>query len=289
MPLPQRSPAQPAQCDELSGAFHQPRKILNACAVKPIPTLVALGNNAHPPDMLAPPTLHPAFTAQTPAAKKDFDVRTLDELLNLTEPALPLIEQWVARSPHRCEWLAPSAQREAVLIALNVTTRSVLGAMAYESGGLLIDDGWLRLLGSGHPRLPRNLRDWNQERAQGLMLVADDAVGGFFAINGGALGDDAGALYYWAPDTLRWEALEIGYSDFVEWALSERLGQFYQDLRWDGWQAELEQLSADQCLSFYPFLWTTEGDINRSSRQPVPVSEQYALNLELANTLDGQT
>lgn len=232
------------------------------------------------PDMIGAPL-------RTPAAKKDFDVPTIDQLLNLSDPALPLIEEWIARSPHRCEWLAPAADREAILLALGVSTRSVLGAMAYESGGLLIDDGWLRLLGSGHPRLQRNLRDWNQDRAQGAMLVADDAAGGYFAINGGSLGEDVGALYYWAPDTLRWEALEIGYSDFVEWALSERLGPFYQDLRWDGWQRELPALGADQCMRFYPFLWTAEGSINTSSRRAVPVDEHYRLSLELAQQLDG--
>lgn len=213
-------------------------------------------------------------------------MRALHELLNHAESALPLITAWARDAELPVELLPPSAACDAVLLALQVTTRSPLGAMAHGTGGVLVDGGWLRLLGSGHPRLSRDLAAWNQSRGDGFLLVGDDAVGGFFAINGGSLGDDTGALYYWAPDTLRWEALEIGYSDFVEWALSERLGQFYQDLRWDGWQRELPQLGADQCMSFYPFLWTAEGSINGSSRRAVPLDEHYRLNLELAQKLD---
>jgi hypothetical protein len=46
--------------------------------------------------------------------------------------------------------------------------------------------------------------------------VADDAAGGCFSINGGGLGDDVGAVYYWAPDILQWEPLGIGYTAFLE-------------------------------------------------------------------------
>jgi hypothetical protein len=161
-----------------------------------------------------------------------------------------------------------------------------LGAIAYETGGLLIDHGWLRVLGSGHPQLSRNLVDWNNGRADAYLLVADDAAGGFFSINGGGLGDDVGAMYYWAPDTLRWEQLDIGYTDFLGWALSDRLATFYDGLRWDGWRSDLQELRADQCFSFFPFLWTREGSIDESSRTLIDVGEQFEINVELARKLD---
>jgi hypothetical protein len=75
-----------------------------------------------------------------------------------------------------------------------------MGAIVYETGGLLIDNGWLRLLGSGHDRLTRTLPSWNHERSAGYLLVGGDVIGGFFAINGGALGPDPSKLYYWAPE-----------------------------------------------------------------------------------------
>ena len=207
-------------------------------------------------------------------------MRSLQELISTTEPAMPMVRQWLAQAQRPAELLPPSAQADEVLQGLQVTTRSPMGAIAHETGGVLIDHGWLRILGSGHERLPRNLRNWNQGRAEGFLLVADDAVGGFFAINGGGLGADPGALYYLAPDTAQWEALEIGYSDFVQWALSERLTDFYADLRWQGWEQDVLALGPDQGLGFYPFLWTLQGSVATSDRRPLPMSEIYAFNTQ---------
>lgn len=211
-------------------------------------------------------------------------MRPLSELINTTDPAFPIVQEWIADSAVSCEVLAPSSVRDDVLLGLQITTRSPMGAIAHDTGGLLIDQGWLRVLGSGHPRLPRNLRDWNAQRANGFLLVADDAVGGFFALNGGALGPDAGAMYYWAPDGLQWEALELGYSDFLQAMLGGRLQDFYASLRWQGWQDEVQRLAPDQCLAFYPFLWAKEGSVATSSRRAVDVSEQFALSVADAPT-----
>lgn len=180
-------------------------------------------------------------------------MKSLEDLIDNHDSALPLVKDMLAEATRNHQLLPPSADNARVLFALQVTTRSTLGAIAYETGGLLIDHGWLRVLGSGHRQLSRNLADWNDGRGQGYLLVADDAVGGFFAINGGGLGDDVGAMYYWAPDTLQWEPLEIGYSDFLGWALSERIADFYDGLRWTSWQDDLQALSADQCFSFFRF------------------------------------
>ncbi|HEX7866173.1 MAG TPA: DUF2625 domain-containing protein [Variovorax sp.] len=211
-------------------------------------------------------------------------MRTLEDLIDTKDAALPLVGAWAQGASHPFEILAPSQDRERMLLALQVTTRSTMGAVAYETGGLLIDHGWLRVLGSGHPKLIRNIVDWNKERSSGFLLVADDVVGGFFALNGGGLGDDAGAMYYWAPDTLAWESLEIGYSDFLEWASTDRLQAFYADLRWSGWEADTRSIGADQCFNFYPFLWTKEGSVQASARKAVSIAEQYALNTELVAT-----
>ncbi|MBN3781878.1 DUF2625 domain-containing protein [Burkholderia sp. Ac-20345] len=207
-------------------------------------------------------------------------MRPLDELVNERESALPNLLEWAAAASHRCEILPASDRSGEVLSALQVTTRSPLGAIAYSTGGILVDGGYLRLLGSGHPRLPRDIVGWNEGRSSGFLLIADDAVGGFFALNGGALGDDTGSVYYLAPDTLEWEPLEIGYSDFVRWSLGENLHDFYASLRWPGWQADVQHLTTDQCFSFYPFLWTKEGSVEHSSRKAVSVSELYALHAD---------
>ncbi|MFA9342612.1 DUF2625 family protein, partial [Escherichia coli] len=85
--------------------------------------------------------------------------------------------------------------------------------------------------------------------------IADDVAGGIFALNGGDLGEDTGCVYYFAPDTLNWESLEVGYSEFLQWALSGDLDTFYENVRWQQWREDVIKLSATEAFTFYPFLW----------------------------------
>jgi hypothetical protein len=73
--------------------------------------------------------------------------KTLNELVNRDEPAITLIRQWMEPAENHCEILPPSDSHEEVLLQIQVTTRSPLGALAYETGGVLVDNGWLRFIG----------------------------------------------------------------------------------------------------------------------------------------------
>lgn len=218
-------------------------------------------------------------------------MRTLTELIDRNESAWPLVQEWVAAASAPVEVLAADhGAGEAALYATQVTTRSPMGAIAHNTAGILIDNGWLRLLGAGkHPRFQRSLPEWNDGRSNDFYLIADDVVGGFFAINGGALGEDVGTVYFYAPDTLRWETCGLGYSEFIVWAMSEKLQDFYESLRWDDWISEVKQLSGDQSINIYPFLWTKGPPIKMRSRKLVPVGEQWALQIDLQRQLDGRS
>ncbi len=76
-------------------------------------------------------------------------MRSLDELIDLQDPGWPLVQEWIAKASNPVEVLpADRARAEATLVELQVTTRSPMGAIALETGGLLVDSGWLRILGS---------------------------------------------------------------------------------------------------------------------------------------------
>ncbi len=212
-------------------------------------------------------------------------MRLLRDLINDTDPAFPLVCEWAAAAVRAVEILPPSDAREATLLESQVTTRSAMGAVVYETGGILIDGGWLRVLGSGHARLTRPLPAWNAGRSDGLMLFADDAIGGFFAFNGGALGADVKNVYYFAPDSLDWEPLKIGYSSFLQWAMCGKLDQFYDWIRWDGWEGEVQSLQGDRCYAFYPFLFTKEGKGGCGKREEVGVEESWGMQMELRKKL----
>jgi len=159
-----------------------------------------------------------------------------------------------------------------------------MGAIIYETGGILIDSGWLRILGSGHPRLPRTLPGWNavrttsgDEKSPPFLLVADDVLGGFFAINGGGLGEVRGNVYYFAPDTLAWEDLDRGYSDFIRWCLMGDIAKFYEGYRWSTWESDVEALPGDRGYMILPLLATRGPAIDERHRGSVPLAELYGM------------
>ncbi len=188
------------------------------------------------------------------------------------------------------------AEREKAKMALyqtQVTAHSPMGAIIYLTGGILIDDGWIRILGSGNDKLERSLPQWNKgktfnepgEKPQ-FLLVADDVIGGFFAINGGALGPELGKVYYLAPDDLKWESLHIGYSEFIDFCFVGNMDQFYDKLRWKNWRADMTGITGNKGFSIYPFTWTVEGkDIEKDSHKVVPIEEIYILETDLLKQL----
>ena len=216
-------------------------------------------------------------------------MKTLEELINREEPGITLVREWADSAGNQHEILQPSAQCEDVLLRVQVTTRSPLGAVAYETGGILIDHGWLRFLGCGNSKLTRTLPDWNHSRADGFYLVADDVAGGFYALNSGAFGHDVGVAHYLSPDSLEWECLDMGYSGLLHWALNEDLSGFYDGLRWDTWHSDIAGLSGEQCMMFYPFLWCDEGSAENSHRGVVSIAEAYDLKLDVISQLRGSS
>ncbi|PHN93602.1 hypothetical protein CSC80_11845 [Maribacter sp. 6B07] len=208
-------------------------------------------------------------------------MKTINELINIDESGWALVTEWINDATNKIEVL-PKNKKEAdnALYQTQVSTRSPMGAIIYETGGLLIDHGWIRILGSGNQKLNRTLPEWNKGKTfkeygdkPAIFLVADDVVGGFFAINGGALGDDLGNVYYFAPDALEWEPMEVGYSDFLCWTFTSDLSLFYSNTRWTGWKKQIAEINGNQCISYYPFLWTKHKNINDLTRKIVPISE----------------
>lgn len=213
-------------------------------------------------------------------------LKTLHELTSREDPGWPIVQSWLAGAKNPVEVLPPPDEetRTKVLINSQVTTRSPMGAIIYESGGILVDHGWIRILGSGHPRLPRSASDWNWKRsfhASGerppFFLCADDVVGGFFAIDGGGLDVEPGKVCYFAPDLLRWENTGFGYSESLTWCFMGDLARYYETQRWTGWRDEVKELPGDRAYSFYPFLSCAGPPIEARRKKSVPVREIYDL------------
>jgi len=227
-------------------------------------------------------------------------MNNLSTLLRGDDPAWPEVRRWLDLSPRSVEILpVDRKQGELNLLHLQASLESALGAVAYETGGIMLDGGWLRLVGSGSDRLRGDFISWNTsstgyEAFQGGIVVAFDVVGGFFAINAGAFPGELGDIFYFAPNTLRWESLSMTYSHFLYWAANGDLPGFYQSLRWPGWEDEVAALNGDYGISFYPPLWANAGTpIAERSRKEVPMVElwgiQHAIARQIANLPDGST
>lgn len=203
--------------------------------------------------------------------------------------ALPMIRDWIAASPVDVKVLPASPEDgRRCLEALQVTTRSPMGAVAFHTGGLLVDHGWLRVLGAGSAALPRSLDLWNavggSARFDRGVLIADDVLGGFFAWF-----REPRTVHYLAPDTLEWEDSQLGYADWLAWALTERLRQFYEDLRWEGWSQEIATLRGESGLLIYPPLFSEASPVAERKRSPVPMEELWRLGLDFQRQLKGVT
>lgn len=217
-------------------------------------------------------------------------VRTIEELTDVPQPVWTRLQTAAAGGVQ----LLPvgEAQGREVLYRLQVTAGSALGAMALHCGGILIDHGWLRLLGGGAPGMPdlataNGLGDPAAGLPQpGALFVAVDALGGRFAIDGGGLRVAMGKVCYFGPDTLGWQSLGVGHGEFVLSMLGGAAPQFYAPLRWPGWEEEVTGVGTGEGLALDPPPFSDEGkDIAAASRTPVPLGELFALYDDAARRL----
>jgi hypothetical protein len=176
------------------------------------------------------------------------------------------VESWIAESARRVEVLPPR-NGEETLRRLEIGAESTLGAVALNTGGILVDRGWLRLLGGGSDHLP-SLADWAGladrplvEPVAGGLCVAHDAAGGFFVLLA-----ETGRVHSFLPDTLEWQDTRLGYSQFVHWTLHGDVESFYGDLRPRGWQEQVATLAPGEALSIHERAGATR-----------PVAELWAL------------
>lgn len=228
-------------------------------------------------------------------------MRPLGALLD-DDPAWPTVESWIGKARNDIVVLPTERERgEYALHRLQVTSHSTLGAVALETGGILVDHGWLRLFGAGSVEMQASFTSWNKigdapqiEPLQCALVVGYDAVGGFFAVNSGEFDGEQGHVFYFGPDTLQWGSLDRGYSEFVYWALTANLSDFYAELRWPGWQGELGSASPDLGFSLYPPPFVKDGrPLADVSRRLVPMCELWLIQQEyvrqLAEAPDGAT
>ena len=212
------------------------------------------------------------------------------------EPAWPELKAALHGDPGIVVLPVTQTAGQDCLHRLQVTARSYLGALALHTGGLLVDHGWLRVLGGGSERGLPSLAHANQvpagTQSPPPLLVGHDVLGGRFEVNGrdpAAVGrpGEPGDVCYFAPDSLEWEGLSVGHAGWLTWIAAGGHTAFYESLRWPGWQEETRELPLTHGIAVQPVLWSHEArrDLAATHRRPVPMHELFVLQQDFAATL----
>src|SRR5688572_20171767 len=96
-----------------------------------------------------------------------------------------LLDEWLVAAGSRARVLSPGPRAADVTVALGVSHRALLHAVATRVGAVLVDDGWVRVLGGGADGQCADLASWNGlgiapvlTTTPNLFVVAFDVLGG---------------------------------------------------------------------------------------------------------------
>ncbi|WP_243763796.1 DUF2625 family protein [Bacillus sp. XF8] len=174
---------------------------------------------------------------------------------------------------------------EYTLDKLQITPKSALGSVLLHTSGIIVEN-WIRVLGSDSKK-NRGILSYNRVNEVGvatkidkMLIVADDVVGGIFALNTGRLSNGVGDIWYFAPDTLEWESLEMKYSEFIAWVVNGNIDEFYSNMRWNAWEKDVKDVEFDDAILIYPFLWANEIQLENAEKKVVLAEELFNLNQE---------
>lgn len=177
--------------------------------------------------------------SDTVAHKERVAIREVNQLVNTRDSAWPIIQNWLRDAINHTELLPVNKDlAETILYQLQATIKLPMGALVYGPENLLIDNGQSRIVGSGHPRLPRDPASWIQYpefTGAWALPITDNVARTISALNGGDLEEDTGCVYHSVSDTLNWESLGAEYPEFLQWALSGDLGTSHKNVRWQQW------------------------------------------------------
>lgn len=173
---------------------------------------------------------------------------------------------------------------------LGIDKESLLGAIILYTSGICVDN-WVRIIGQASfdrrgVVLYNKNSNIDKQLTEELLIIGQDIVGGIFAINNGKFTEGINQIWYFAPDTLEWECLDMDYYRFFTWLLSDNIDKFYNSMRWDNWRDDCKLVGFDEVILIYPFLWSRECDLNTISKKIVAFEELRNLNFDIAKKIN---
>lgn len=149
----------------------------------------------------------------------------------------------------------------------------------------MVINGYLRIFGEHILEINRKVKNVYHGNK---IVIATDVFGGIFAINNGDFCGNRASIWYFAPDTLEWEDLNIDYTHFLQWVCSEDFNTFYSSFLWSTADDIIRIISDDEAVLVYPFLWSNECNIETASKKILPFDELLSLNAEYKHKFDNE-
>ena len=153
---------------------------------------------------------------------------------------------------------------------------AVLNEIVYHVEKLTVN-GYLRVCGANIYEVNKLVKECHPGNK---IVIATDVFGGIFAISNGDFEGNEICIWYYAPDTLQWENLNIDYEHFLQWIFTKEFGQFYESFCWAGIEDSVNQIDETQAVLIYPFLWAEECDVNTANKRIVTFSELLKINAD---------
>lgn len=108
-----------------------------------------------------------------------------------------------------------------------------------------------------------------------LKIIGVDIFGGIFSVN------KQNVVYYFPPDSIEWENLDVNGDDFFDFMDDITVLDFYSDLLNDEIIDLVRNVKKGDGLLLYPFAFTNEFNLNTSSKKVVNLYELIKLYGEL--------
>lgn len=154
------------------------------------------------------------------------------------DKASPTLEECLANAKVSIQEFAPAPQwvYEACLDKARLPRGSLLSTLLRRSDGMLLDDGWFRVLGTSPKACGRSLDEWNKADgwrrawgpgAAGMLCFADDPVGNQFAINLGEERRGNWQVHLGWIDTMKWTNLDLTFGQWLEAVIQGHGNKWY--------------------------------------------------------------
>jgi len=188
------------------------------------------------------------------------------------------------QSSNKIEIFEPECDGTELIGKMGIDENTVIG-LCIANAAMLRINGYLRIWGTGNGKNHRNIMEYGNELRKlfggNRVFIADDVWGGIFAISNGDFEGAPQHVWYFAPDTLQWESLEVTYSQFLSWVSDTGINEFYSSFLWSRISGLLDEIKFNQGLSIYPPLWAKECDSETASIKIIPFDEIIAFNAEV--------